>query len=1825
MTGALGKIGAVLPMLACALFGWTGPVFGQTYGVPYFSAASDPTLQGFVRIFNRDDESGTVSIEAIDDAGERFGPLTLSIGAGETVHFNSDDLEEGNSSKGLLDGVGEGSGDWRLELASELELEVLAYLRTADGFLTAMHDVAPLDRNGYRVAMFNPGSNVNQVGELRLINSGIEEANVRIVGIDDGGALSQAETEVPAGASVTLTAQEIEALGLGDGKGKWQLRVESDAALRVLSLLRSPTGHLTNLSTAPASLAIDGAGKPVHRVALMPAAGGFVQGFVRVINHDAEPGTVEIDVIDDTGVRRGSLELGLEARETAHFNADDLRAGNTAKNLTGRVAEGQGEWRLEIRSSLAIEVFAYARTRDGFLTSLHDVSPMAGRDHHVGVFNPGSNRSQVSSLRLVNPGDDAVEVTIVGVDDEGETPGGEVSAVVPAQAAVTYTVRELEEGSGEGLLGSIGVGKGKWRLRVTSRQPVQVLSLMRSPTGHVTNLSTSPSPPPVRTVSVVADADIPPGADTVVEGEVRIATLGSDTAEVATGVTSSLLIASDGDGTLMLASADEDGGYVDEGSGAVEVGIESTAIALVAVASGRRFAEIDRELANFIRSHDDFERLTRMLTGLMAADKNYLDRLYDYPEAVTLIKSVAASVAAVTADETAAAGLAPASLVRKRASVANQETGPITARHKDDFYCVAGGIAGSFLTPCSPWYDHEPWRWYGDAEGVKAFFPDNHLDVVLSLVIPGYSLGEGYVELGLQAATDPPFLAVSESATRGCRGSGCGDDVHAMANPNYVNYAMELYEDGTYRDWYYTPRNASVINKLLNSGAAYRKLRADSPRIQLGPEIDSIRFQRYRFSLGEGDEGGVLDRGVAVSFMNTLHLVLVGVNLVSDVSVLQGYLRDAANLVQGMSSLAACAAEVKTRVAQADSGLVAAGELVLDTAEPDQEPKDRLWQVFTNVAPSFLLSLGHSECGEFLERLTTGRSVDLVELMLKAYAETAALATPYGWAKLVFDAANEAVPATVSYFAPGAARVDYHLSWEYNSQGTPYLSAVSKSRPPQARFEYARIGGFRLELDASTTTPGDSDELVFEWSVNGVVVGRGERFIHDFGSAGKHRVELTVTDGNGLAGTFASGVEVTPGSTPVVSSLECTAIGERRFRMVAAFSDVDGDIETVEWRSNANSEYPDEVTSADTTEVELTASRAMVWASVEVVDVEENRATKVCSVDVEQGPSKKIAIDSASAVCVREEPWRACYHRQSVGPNELVELALTMPRESAGSWHGAWCVKEEKQGLCLGQYERRIRIAKHFADDAPLTFFTRPHAGAETFWVVAEIRECGKEQCAWPDDFTEVEFHHVEVVVEEGLESAGTMRPGDRFSDCEGCPEMVVVPAGSFLMGSTEDVFRGLSQGPVHGVTIRRPFAVGVYEVTLSEWDMCYRNGGCSYDPGRRDRGNHPIGSARWADAKEYVRWLSRETGEDYRLLSESEWEYAARAGATTKYHWGNEVGVSRANCRTCGSEWDNRQTAPVGSFPPNAWGLQDMHGNVEEWTEDCSHDDYRGAPNDGSAWSYLWPERLADASSATCACRVVRGGSFRLHPRDILSTSRSGLCAFNQSVAATFGFRVARTLASTAGVQPVKGVLYSDDFESYAVGSSPEGHVVVRGRTDPRIDRIVEAEGENQHLFVSGGISRTHVRKDFGFDLPALVSLSWRMRSDYRNADAARKGRASLSIKNGDEFSAGIVLVRVGSDGSVVASCPEGDGSQPQVQRGVWTEFQVDVDFAAERQTMYADGKKFCDTATSLVDPHFWAFSWGNPSGILFTAGGPDTSSGDMHMYFDDIVVRGR
>ena len=464
-----------------------------------FEPASNPDRQGFVRVINHSAESGEVLVEAIDDAGLRLGPVRLSIGAGEARHFNSDDLEVGNSEKGIPRGVGPpGTGIWRLELSSELDIEVLSYARTSDGFVTSLHDTSPATAGVHRAVFLNPGENVDQVSRLRLINPGTAEALVTVTGTDDRGTTSaEVVLTVPAGTAREWTAAELEsgtdARGaLGDGDGKWRLRLSSDRPVVALSLIESPTGNLTNLSTLTRT---PGRTEGDHAVPLFPSASDPEgrQGFVRVANRSGEAADVLVEAFDGTVVDYESLALVVGADEVASFNSDDLEQGNSDKGLTGSTGAGVGDWWLELSSGAEINVGSYIRTTDGFLTAMHDLVPESEGAYRVVFFNPAENVNQVSVLWLVNRGDVDAEVTIEGVDDAGVVPGSGVLTAVPAGSSRRLSSAELESGEAEAIeSGSLGDGHGKWRLRVVSDQPLMVMSLLENPTGHLTNLSTAP-------------------------------------------------------------------------------------------------------------------------------------------------------------------------------------------------------------------------------------------------------------------------------------------------------------------------------------------------------------------------------------------------------------------------------------------------------------------------------------------------------------------------------------------------------------------------------------------------------------------------------------------------------------------------------------------------------------------------------------------------------------------------------------------------------------------------------------------------------------------------------------------------------------------------------------------------------------------------------------------------------------------------------------------------------------------------------------------------------------------------------------------------------------------------------------------------------------------------------------------------------------------------------------------------------------------------------------------------------------------------------------
>ncbi|MEY4754114.1 MAG: hypothetical protein RJA44_1789 [Pseudomonadota bacterium] len=248
--------------------------------------------------------------------------------------------------------------------------------------------------------------------------------------------------------------------------------------------------------------------------------------------------------------------------------------------------------------------------------------------------------------------------------------------------------------------------------------------------------------------------------------------------------------------------------------------------------------------------------------------------------------------------------------------------------------------------------------------------------------------------------------------------------------------------------------------------------------------------------------------------------------------------------------------------------------------------------------------------------------------------------------------------------------------------------------------------------------------------------------------------------------------------------------------------------------------------------------------------------------------------------------------------------------------------------------------------------------------------------------------------------AAEDTQPGRIFRDCTEayCPEMVWLPRGSFMMGSLPaDPDQSRGENPRHRVRINYPLAVGRFEVTFEQFDACVADGGCTHRPAdeKWGRDQRPVININWHDAQQFVAWLSGKTGQRYRLLSEAEWEYSARAGQNAKYGAVDQIEQLAEHANWDGSK--QRRTIAVGQLKANAWGLHDMIGNSREWVEDCHHDDYRGAPSNGSAWL-----------GGDCTRRLMRGGSWYDYALQQRASQRvdfqAGFRAFN------FGLRVART-----------------------------------------------------------------------------------------------------------------------------------------------------------------------------------------------------------------------
>lgn len=465
--------------------------------VPFANPGSNESKQTFLRFINPSDASIDVEVYGIDDDGtpNRSGPISFTLAPQASLQFTAQDMENGNTGKGLTNSFCDGTGKWQLIVRSSDSIEVMSLIRAPGGFLTSLNEVVPEDVSDRLVYFVNTASEPDQQTFLRILNRTDSSDTVTISGIDDAGnpADGTITFTLPANASQQMTSQDIEngntGKGLtgafGDGEGNWRLTVTSSLELDVMSLIRLPGGFLTNLSSvAP------GSGNTRTLNYVESADETLRTGSIRVINTSGNSSTVTVSATDDNGVDApgGDVTFTLDANAAREISVADLESGGSS--LNGMLGDGDGRWRMIVSSNNSIEAMSLIETADGFLTNLSRTAPATGTVSEVLIFNPASNTTRRSTLRIGNDSNQQAAITISGFDDNGDPGDSDVTLNLTAGASIEITASDLENGSaGLGLVGALGDGSGKWRLTVTSTVAVEVMGTLDTPAGFISNLS----------------------------------------------------------------------------------------------------------------------------------------------------------------------------------------------------------------------------------------------------------------------------------------------------------------------------------------------------------------------------------------------------------------------------------------------------------------------------------------------------------------------------------------------------------------------------------------------------------------------------------------------------------------------------------------------------------------------------------------------------------------------------------------------------------------------------------------------------------------------------------------------------------------------------------------------------------------------------------------------------------------------------------------------------------------------------------------------------------------------------------------------------------------------------------------------------------------------------------------------------------------------------------------------------------------------------------------------------------------------------------------
>ena len=1339
--------------------------------VPLFPSAADESVEGFVRVLNHSEEPGEVSIVAFDDSGGSYGPIALTIEAGAAVQFNSGDLERGNSAKGLSDGIGSGTGDWRLQWTTVLDIEVLSYIRTPDGFLTAMGETVPASDDGHRVAFFNPGRNRDQVSLLRLVNPADEDSEITITSADDdgrpGGAVS---LSLSAGESRTISSQHLEAGsgdldgGLGAGQGKWRLTVVPSAPILVMNLLESPTGHLANLSTMPAAV-----NQGTHFLPLFPAKSSLGRaGFLRVINLSGRSGVVWIYAIDDHGNRRGPVSLRLDAGAAAQVNSGDLEDGISGKGLTGSIGAGAGDWRLELTSDLEFEALAYARTEDGFVTAMHDAAPRQAGYHRIAVFNPASNRNQVSLLRLVNPTSESAWVSIRGIDDAGD-PGSLVQLPLPAGQARTISAWDLESGGGD-LEGALGQGVGKWQLEVASEQPIVAMSLLESPSGHLTNLSSAD----FRRMRLATARGV---FDELISSQVAQSSCVS--CHVADGEAGDTRLTLVPDATADHARLNREAfaDFLRE----VEAG-ESLILAKIRGDAGHgggiqleKYSAEYATVARFLRlvveeSTASFDSITYAGSATLGNGERMAarDLLVEVPER-TLIDDIAVSIGEA---------ILPAALPSGVSQIADPVE--VMVGHEHQGY-LNGPLTVTMAYPEGTRDDgdivvlrYEPAteRWFGAT--VKSHDPEGRTVAFETSAFGHFVLARatsplpGEFTTGFRPSRHGFSFDNDEIGYHTGGGNSFGMSAYAIYHFNFAHDDLNDRWGNTVQTLVATIAQSTTPAMYINS-EWWRSFRFDSLssikqtiRLTRSPVVlmlsrlgdrhavvaygyDSDEFliydpdypERARKTSGGGRQYRS-SRGL-YSVSHAVHLNSIG--RVSDFE----RLTDTASAGFSDSSLLSVdvidgqevhgrkldfSGELHGALDQADVRVsVYDGRYPHETArKPDGTFDGTLKLHYGENAVAFLAGRSAGKEGALPPKSLDGRYWELPSAALvrrvTGLPDRAALRITIGW--------NSTSDLDVLVQEPDDGEI---LFWG-NRETVNALTLDGDDRGTNAGV---------VERTETAILPEPWDPLEGSYRV----------FVHQYDDHELNRdvsvtVDVELYEGHRSRNrSFIHGATILKGQYGLGGAATVGDLLNESAVEVARVDPGSGQICFIDSASGRFDACVDDTKPGLGTPEPLSAING---------DMASAKPDGGGIPDMPPGADVAFAIDSVSlpaSDCTFESPWRACYHTRSAAANDLVEVKVKLPKGSSGAWHGAWCAKATPEGLCEGRHDRTDSIDKRFAGNATISFVTRAPRDATAFWIVGEIRECDKSHCLWPTDYTAVEFHHIEIDVKAESARAG--------------------------------------------------------------------------------------------------------------------------------------------------------------------------------------------------------------------------------------------------------------------------------------------------------------------------------------------------------------------------------------------------------------------------------------------------------------------------------------